>query len=118
MDTTESSAEVRAFYERHPYPGPVTDLSGYRDWWEQGERRRTRRWQTSVSCLMGTRSPIWSTRQGISGVLRHWRMHCLIRRIVHIRCHKSTIGSSKENAREFIEQLWRDDQIVFDASRR
>ncbi len=40
MDTAESSAEVRAFYERHPYPAPVTDLSGYREHWEQWERRR------------------------------------------------------------------------------
>jgi hypothetical protein len=40
MDPPESSAEVRAFYERHPYPAPVTDLSGYRERWEQGERRQ------------------------------------------------------------------------------
>ena len=36
----ESTAAVRAFYERHPYPEPLTDLSGYRERWEKGSRRR------------------------------------------------------------------------------
>jgi SAM-dependent methyltransferase len=32
--------EVRAFYERHPYPALVTDLSGYRERWDRGQRRQ------------------------------------------------------------------------------
>ena len=39
-DTADFSAEVRAFYERLPYPAPVTDLDGYRECWRQQERRR------------------------------------------------------------------------------
>jgi SAM-dependent methyltransferase len=32
--------KVRAFYERHPYPPPVSDLEGYRRAWRDGARRR------------------------------------------------------------------------------
>ncbi|MEE8285216.1 MAG: class I SAM-dependent methyltransferase [Gammaproteobacteria bacterium] len=39
-DPTDFSEEVRAFYERHPYPAPVTDLNGYRERWANLERRR------------------------------------------------------------------------------
>ena len=39
-DNADLPADIRAFYERHPYPAPVTDLDGYRDSWQQGERRR------------------------------------------------------------------------------
>jgi SAM-dependent methyltransferase len=39
-ETSDLPAEVRAFYERHPYPAPVTNLDGYRDRWDQGDRRR------------------------------------------------------------------------------
>ena len=39
-DTGDLPAEIRAFYEQHPYPKPVTDLEGYRERWQQGERRR------------------------------------------------------------------------------
>jgi SAM-dependent methyltransferase len=35
-----SADEVRAFYERHPYPPPVHDLVGYRERWASPERRR------------------------------------------------------------------------------
>ena len=37
---TDFSEEVGAFYERHPYPSPVTDLDGYRERWANAERRR------------------------------------------------------------------------------
>ena len=33
-------AEVRAFYEQHPYPAPVTKLDEYRERWQQGGRRQ------------------------------------------------------------------------------
>jgi SAM-dependent methyltransferase len=39
-DNADLPADIRAFYERHPYPAPVTDLDGYCDSWQQGERRR------------------------------------------------------------------------------
>lgn len=39
-DNADFSAEVRAFYERLPYPAPVTDLNGYGERWAHGERRR------------------------------------------------------------------------------
>jgi SAM-dependent methyltransferase len=39
-DNADLPAEIRAFYERHPYPAPVTDLDSYRELWRQGERRR------------------------------------------------------------------------------
>ena len=39
-DPTDFSEEVRAFYERHPYPAPVTDLNGYRERWANGQRRQ------------------------------------------------------------------------------
>ena len=74
MDPPESSAEVRAFYERHPYPAPVTDLGGYRERWEQGERR-----QAAFHVLW----PEEPYRDDL----------------------------------EFIQRLWRHDQIVLDASR-
>jgi SAM-dependent methyltransferase len=32
--------EVRAFYERHPYPKPLTSLEGYRRNWQKATRRR------------------------------------------------------------------------------
>jgi len=32
--------EVRAFYEQHPYPAPLTDLDSYREQWEEPGRRR------------------------------------------------------------------------------
>ncbi len=34
------SDQVRAFYERLPYPAPITDLDRYRDTWMNPERRR------------------------------------------------------------------------------
>ena len=39
-DNADLPAEVRAFYEQHPYPAPAKDLEGYREGWQQGERRR------------------------------------------------------------------------------
>ena len=39
-DRADLPADIRAFYEQHPYPKPVTDLDGYRDSWRQGKRRR------------------------------------------------------------------------------
>ena len=39
-DTADLPAEVRVFYERLPYPVPVTDLNGYRERWGKWERRR------------------------------------------------------------------------------
>jgi SAM-dependent methyltransferase len=39
-DNADLPAEIRAFYERHPYPAPVADLDSYRERWEQRERRR------------------------------------------------------------------------------
>lgn len=38
--TDDFSLEVQAFYERNPYPAPLTDLSGYREEWEERGRRR------------------------------------------------------------------------------
>ena len=40
-DPTDFSEEVRAFYERQPYPAPITDLNGYRERWANVERRRS-----------------------------------------------------------------------------
>ena len=40
MPSFDFSAEVRAFYERLPYPAPVTDLTGYGERWGKGDRRR------------------------------------------------------------------------------
>lgn len=37
---TNFAEEVRAFYERLPYPAPVTDLDGYAERWADGVRRR------------------------------------------------------------------------------
>jgi SAM-dependent methyltransferase len=34
------AVEVQAFYERYPYPPPVDDLDGYRQRWQDRERRR------------------------------------------------------------------------------
>jgi SAM-dependent methyltransferase len=34
------SDEIRAFYDRHPYPPPVADLDRYRQLWVQGDRLR------------------------------------------------------------------------------
>jgi len=31
---------VSDFYDRHPYPPPVTELDGYRRWWQDEGRRR------------------------------------------------------------------------------
>lgn len=39
--TAALSREVRAFYERHPYPAPAKDLSAYRERWQRGQRRQT-----------------------------------------------------------------------------
>ncbi len=39
-ETSHLPTEVRAFYERHPYPAPVIDLDSYRELWRQGDRRR------------------------------------------------------------------------------
>ena len=40
-DHNDFSEEVRAFYERLPYPALVTDLNGYRERWANQERRRS-----------------------------------------------------------------------------
>jgi SAM-dependent methyltransferase len=32
--------DVRAFYDQHPYPPPVTDLRGYSQLWQEGDRQR------------------------------------------------------------------------------
>jgi len=37
---TAASAEVRTFYERMPYPAPLTNLDDYRDLYKNPERRR------------------------------------------------------------------------------
>ena len=37
---TAASAEVRTFYERMPYPAPLTNLDEYRDLYKNPERRR------------------------------------------------------------------------------
>jgi SAM-dependent methyltransferase len=34
------AGDVRAFYDRHPYPPPVDDLDHYRELWSDRERRR------------------------------------------------------------------------------
>jgi len=36
----EPDEEIRAFYNDHPYPPPVTDLSLYRQLWQTGDRLR------------------------------------------------------------------------------
>ncbi|MDH3675399.1 MAG: class I SAM-dependent methyltransferase [Anaerolineae bacterium] len=36
----EAAADVRRFYDRHPYPPPVTDLDRYRQLWLDPNRRR------------------------------------------------------------------------------
>jgi SAM-dependent methyltransferase len=39
-DAAGVAEEVRAFYERHPYPPPVDSLDRYRQRWDDGQRRR------------------------------------------------------------------------------
>jgi SAM-dependent methyltransferase len=39
-DAAGVAQEVRAFYERHPYPPPVDNLDRYRQRWDDGQRRR------------------------------------------------------------------------------
>jgi SAM-dependent methyltransferase len=39
-DTARAAADVRAFYEAHPYPPAVDRLESYRDLWRDGRRRR------------------------------------------------------------------------------
>jgi SAM-dependent methyltransferase len=39
-DAAGVAQEVRAFYERHPYPPPVDNLDRYRERWDDGQRRR------------------------------------------------------------------------------
>jgi SAM-dependent methyltransferase len=39
-DAAGVAEEVRAFYERHPYPPPLDDLDRYRERWDDGHRRR------------------------------------------------------------------------------
>ena len=41
VDSKGSSEDVREFYERLPYPAPVTDLDRYRELWRDPERRRS-----------------------------------------------------------------------------
>jgi SAM-dependent methyltransferase len=40
IDRPMITAQVRDFYDRHPYPPPVTGLDGYRQKWQDEERRR------------------------------------------------------------------------------
>ena len=39
-DAARVAEDVRAFYERHPYPPPVDDLDRYRRLWDDRQRRR------------------------------------------------------------------------------
>jgi len=39
-DTRTSAAEVRAFYDSHPYPPPIDNLDRYRDLYRNPDRRR------------------------------------------------------------------------------
>jgi SAM-dependent methyltransferase len=39
-DAAGVAEEVRAFYERHPYPPPADDLDSYRERWNDRQRRR------------------------------------------------------------------------------
>ena len=39
-DASDVAREVRAFYERHPYPPPVETLDRYRQSWKDPQRRR------------------------------------------------------------------------------
>jgi SAM-dependent methyltransferase len=39
-DAASVAADVRAFYEDHPYPPPVDSLERYRELWRDGQRRR------------------------------------------------------------------------------
>jgi len=40
VDAAGVAEDVRAFYERHPYPPPVDNLDRYRQRWDDGQRRR------------------------------------------------------------------------------
>ena len=37
---TAAAAQVQAFYERYPYPGPIDSLDPYRQLWADPQRRR------------------------------------------------------------------------------
>ena len=37
---TAAAAQVQAFYERYPYPGPIDSLDQYRQLWADPQRRR------------------------------------------------------------------------------
>src|SRR5215472_10261599 len=39
-DTRTPAAEVRAFYDRHPYPAPIDNLDRHRDLYRNPDRRR------------------------------------------------------------------------------
>jgi len=40
LSSTVAAADVRAFYERYPYPRPVDSLESYRQLWQDPQRRR------------------------------------------------------------------------------
>ena len=40
LDAASVAADVRAFYEDHPYPPPVDSLESYGELWRDGQRRR------------------------------------------------------------------------------
>jgi SAM-dependent methyltransferase len=40
MEAETVAARVQAFYERHPYPPPASNLASYRDLWRDPEKRR------------------------------------------------------------------------------
>src|SRR6516164_2896856 len=39
-DTSAPAAEVRAFYDRHPYPAPIDNLDRHRELYRNPDRRR------------------------------------------------------------------------------
>jgi len=39
-ESTNAAAAIRDFYDRYPYPPPLTDLDPYRQYWADAQRRR------------------------------------------------------------------------------
>jgi SAM-dependent methyltransferase len=56
-DTRTPAAEVRAFYDSHPYPAPINNLDRYRDLYRNPDRRRAQ------SLLLWPTEKPWADRE-------------------------------------------------------
>lgn len=103
MESPESgpaSDVVSRFYDRHPYPPPVTDLDGYRDRWEEPGRRRAEHHLLFPHRRFGGDLDVLVAGCGTSQAVRH-AVRWPAGRVVGIDVSETSLRHSEELGRRY-----------------